>query len=181
MSRTSEQNLTEGSRRLDSIGNGTSSSVREEKFHDETINLKTQTVDKLVFRKFPWSVWVCGTIFLGFAVGLTVHAIWGDRFGRFWPHHEDPEHDHTPKWWRWLVIGLIYFLSMSFFWAGRTTTVTLDKFLNVVETRESNLCCRRKVKFAEFSEITGVTSFKKGHEGINNYSLHYTIRVEFKH
>lgn len=72
-------------------------------------------------------------------------------------------------------------LAVAFFWAGRVTTVTLDKFLNVVETREYNLCCRRKSKYEEFSEITNVTSFKKGHEGINNYTLHYTIRVEFKH
>lgn len=165
---------------MDSSGNVVSGAKKEEKFVDESINLKEQTIDKLVFRKYPWSVWACGTIFIGFAIALTIHAIWGDRFGRFWPHHEKSGAPTAPAWWTYLVIALIFFLSMAFFWAGRITTVTLDKFLNVIETRESNLCCRRKAKYAEFSEITNVTSFKKGHEGINNYTLHYTIRVEFK-
>lgn len=142
-------------------------------------------MDKLVFRKFPWSVWACGLVFTFFAIALTVHAIYGDRFGRFWPtHHKYKKHDKDEggaNWWQMCIIALIYFLAGAFFWAGRTTTVTLDKFLNVIETRESNVFCRRKSKIAEFSEITNVTSFKKGHEGINNYTLHYTIRVEFKH
>jgi hypothetical protein len=30
-------------------------------------------------------------------------------------------------------------------------------------------------------EITNIVSYKKGHEGINHYTLHYTIRAEFKH
>ena len=30
------------------------------------------------------------------------------------------------------------------------------------------------------TDITNIVSFKKGHEGINYYTLEYTIRAEFR-
>jgi hypothetical protein len=45
-------------------------------------------------------VWACGLVFTGFAIALTVHAIAGDKYGRFWPHHEKKAaKDIHTNWW----------------------------------------------------------------------------------
>jgi len=80
-----------------------------------------------------------------------------------------------------MITALIILLGLCFIYAGKVTTVTIDKYLNLVENRRTNMFCRKKSVQRELKDITNVVSYKKGHEGINHYTLHYTIRAEFRH
>ena len=95
--------------------------------------MKSQTQSSLVFRKYPWAVWIVGTIFICFGIYLVVHLSVGDRLGKFLPHH-DSDNPHN-VWWQYLLTGLIFVLGTLFIYSGSITTVNLDKYLNLLETR----------------------------------------------
>lgn len=163
-----------------SIERANSALVQDEEFADEMINLRSQTEHRLVFRKYPWAIWIAGLLFLVSGAYLVLHLSVGDKYGRFFPH-ADQVSNHGNKWWQYVFVAIIISIGFSFIYAGKVTTVTVDKYLNLVENRQTNVFCRKKSVQRELNEITNIVSYKKGHEGINHYTLHYTIRAEFKH
>ena len=74
-----------------------------------------------------------------------------------------------------MLLGIIFIVS------GDIKTMALDKEMNLIESRVEKPCCRKKVLQRQMTDITNVVSFKKGHEGVNYYTLEYTIRAEFRH
>jgi hypothetical protein len=162
------------------IERANSALVADEEFADEQINLRTQTADRLVFRKYPWAVWIAGLLFIISGAYLILHLTVGDKYGKFFPH-ADKMNNQGNKWWQYVFTAIIIVIGFSFVYAGKVTTVTIDKYLNLVENRRTSVICRKKSVQRELNEITNIVSYKKGHEGINHYTLHYTIRAEFKH
>lgn len=84
------------------------------------------------------------------------------------------------KWWHWVIASLMVILGLVFFVSGDIKTMVLDREVNLIERRYQKFCCRKRILRRRMTDITNVVSFKKGHEGVNFYTLEYTIRLEFK-
>ena len=79
-----------------------------------------------------------------------------------------------------MVAILILALGLTFIFGGKIDSVIIDKdrcFLEIHKT--SVICCTRK-KVYDLSRVHNVRAVKKGHDGINFYTLHYVIQAEFR-
>jgi hypothetical protein len=82
-------------------------------------------------------------------------------------------------WWQYLIATLIVLFGVLFFANGTLETLTIDKELELVTIHKKKCwCCIRKQSY-DLKNVRNIRSFKKGHEGINHYTLHYTLQVEF--
>lgn len=73
----------------------------------------------------------------------------------------------------------IFFGGLSFFAAGKVETFLIDKATGVMSLTKTACCCCNSSKAFDLKEVSNIRAFKKGHEGINFYTLHYAINVEF--
>jgi hypothetical protein len=82
-------------------------------------------------------------------------------------------------WWQYLIATLIVLFGVLFFANGTLETLTIDKELELVTIHKKKCWyCIRKQSY-DLKNVRNIRSFKKGHEGINHYTLHYTLQVEF--
>ena len=65
---------------------------------------------------------------------------------------------------------------------ARTEKIIFDKDEGLMK-REKTFCCFNRCctqrKSYDLKEVQNIRSFKKGHEGINFYDLHYALHAEF--
>lgn len=71
-------------------------------------------------------------------------------------------------------------LSLMFFCAGHVESIVFDKTINELQLWRTSLYCVKKVKRFALSEIGDVRAYKKGHSGVNVYTLHYKIVIVFQ-
>lgn len=83
-------------------------------------------------------------------------------------------------WWQYFVVVLMFVLSFSFYCAGHVESIVFDKVKHQLQLWRTSLYCVKKVKTFPLDEIEDVLAFKKGHSGINVYTLHYKIVVVFR-
>ena len=74
----------------------------------------------------------------------------------------------------------MFILSLSFFVAGQIESIVFDKTLHELQMWRTSLYCVKKVKRFPLDEIADVRAYKKGHSGINVYTLHYKIVIVFR-
>ena len=82
-------------------------------------------------------------------------------------------------WWQFLVAGGIVIAGAIFFIAGKIETMTIDKTTGVLSINKTACFCCDNIRAFDLKEVANVRAFKKGHEGINFYTLHYAINAEF--
>jgi hypothetical protein len=59
--------------------------------------------------------------------------------------------------------------------AGKVNSVVFDKKLGILMMAETSIFCKAKTSSYNLGEVQGVSVVKKGHEGINFYTLHFVI------
>ena len=79
-----------------------------------------------------------------------------------------------------MVAILIMGLGFVFCWGGKVEMFIIDKRLNTLELRTTNMLCCSKRQIFNLKDVTNVRAIKKGHEGVNFYTLHYIIQAEFR-
>lgn len=87
--------------------------------------------------------------------------------------------DSFRHWWQYFVVIVMFGLSLLFFCAGHVESIVFDKTLNELQLWRTSLYCVKKVKRYHLSEIADVRAYKRGHNGVNVYTLHYKIVVIF--
>lgn len=70
-------------------------------------------------------------------------------------------------------------LSLMFFCAGHIESIVFDKTQNELQLWRTSLYCVKKVMRYPLNEIAEVRAYKRGHNGVNVYTLHYKIVIVF--
>ena len=68
---------------------------------------------------------------------------------------------------------------MGFFIAGKVESLVIDKHTGVMTVGKTGCFCCTTSKAFDLKEVCNIRAFKKGHEGINFYTLHYALNAEF--
>ena len=83
-------------------------------------------------------------------------------------------------WWQYvIVIGLII-LAFSFMYAGKVESIVFDKQLQQLQLWKTSILCLKDVQKYSMRQISGVRVYRRGHNGVNVYTIHYKINVDFK-
>ena len=144
-----------------------------ESYVNENINLREVGQERLVFRRLPWRMWIVGGVIMLLGLYLIYHlalGTWGVLFKGYQEGH----------WWQYLIAVLIVLLGLCFIGAGKVESVVLDKRRNVLELQKTNVICRTSRQGHSLTHLSNIRGFKKGHAGVNYYTLHYVIQAEFK-
>ena len=56
----------------------------------------------------------------------------------------------------------------------------IDKNRSLLEVCSTNIFCISKKRVDDLHQVHNIRGIKKGHEGINFYTLHYVIVAEFR-
>ena len=75
---------------------------------------------------------------------------------------------------------LILLLGLVFVYAGKIESVVIDKSTNFLEMHKRSIICLNKKRVYDLTGVTNVRCVKKGHDGVNFYTLHYIIQAEFR-
>ena len=73
-----------------------------------------------------------------------------------------------------MAIGVLV-LGLVFCYGGKVEGVMIDKREAILELRSTNIFCRTKKTPYDLKDVTEIRAVKKGHDGVNFYTLHYTI------
>ena len=64
--------------------------------------------------------------------------------------------------------------------AGKVESTVFDKNKRLILVKKTSVICRSKVRSFNMDEMRNIRAYKKGHAGINFYTLHYEIIVDFR-
>lgn len=78
-----------------------------------------------------------------------------------------------------MIVIVLMLLAISFLFAGKVESVIFDKQKKQLQLWSTTLICRKEVRIYPLSQISGVKAYKRGHNGVNVYTLHYKLMVEF--
>ena len=71
-------------------------------------------------------------------------------------------------------------LGFIFCYGGKIESVVIDKEKCFLELHKRNIICINQKKVFDLSRVTNIRCVKKGHDGVNFYTLHYVIQAEFR-
>jgi hypothetical protein len=127
----------------------------------------------LIYKKHPVALWIVGTVTFIVGLYLFYHLEFNHLGGTLIKSF------HKKFWWQYCIASLIIFFGFFMLLIAKTERVIFDKdnCLMIME-KTSCLCCVKKKSF-DLKEVQNIRSFKKGHEGINFYDLHYSLNAEF--
>ena len=84
-------------------------------------------------------------------------------------------------WWQYAVAIGIFALGFVFLYAGKIESVVIDKSKDFMEVKKTSVFCVSKTdRTPSLRDIHNIRGIKKGHEGVNFYTLHYVIYAEFR-
>ena len=83
-------------------------------------------------------------------------------------------------WWQYFVAIIVFGLGIVFCYGGRVEGVVIDRREGVLELRSTSIFCQTNKKSYELKDVTEIRAVKRGHDGVNFYTLHYAIQAEFK-
>ena len=83
-------------------------------------------------------------------------------------------------WWQYVVALGIMILGFIFIYAGKIESVIIDKNRSLLEVSKTSIFCVSKKQVDDLELIHNVRGVKKGHEGVNFYTIHYVIYAEFR-
>lgn len=73
-----------------------------------------------------------------------------------------------------MLLGVIFLIG------GKIDSVVIDKEKCFLELHKRSIICLNTKKCFDLSRVTNIRAVKKGHDGVNFYTLHYVIQAEFK-
>lgn len=73
-----------------------------------------------------------------------------------------------------MILGLVFLLG------GKIESVIIDKEKCFLELHKRNIICLNRKKVFDLSHVNNIRAVKKGHDGVNFYTLHYVIQAEFR-
>ncbi len=79
-----------------------------------------------------------------------------------------------------MVAIAIMLLGFVFLWGGKIESVVVDKERCLLELHKRSIICLNSKKVYDLSKVSNIRCVKKGHDGVNFYSLHYVIQAEFR-
>ena len=79
-----------------------------------------------------------------------------------------------------MVAILILILGMTFICGGKIDSVIVDKERGFLEIHKTSVICCTSKKVRDLQSVKNIRAIKKGHDGVNFYTLHYVIQAEFR-
>ena len=73
-----------------------------------------------------------------------------------------------------LVLGLVFICG------GKIESVVVDKNKCFLELHKTSALCMTNKKVHDLSRVNNIRCVKKGHDGVNFYTVHYIIQAEFR-
>lgn len=87
---------------------------------------------------------------------------------------------HSSHWWQYLIAVLICILGLVFLYGGKVESVVIDKEKRFLELHKRSIICLNRKRVFDLSRVRNIRAVKKGHDGVNFYTLHYVIQAEFR-
>lgn len=78
-----------------------------------------------------------------------------------------------------MIAVVIILLGLTFLYGGKVESVVIDKDRYLLELHRRSVICLNNKKVYDLSRVSNIRCVKKGHDGINFYTLHYVIQAEF--
>jgi len=78
-----------------------------------------------------------------------------------------------------LVAVIVLLLGIIFVYGGKIESVVVDKDRCLLELHKRSIICMNNKKVYDLSQVKNIRCVKKGHDGVNFYTLHYVIQAEF--
>ena len=82
-------------------------------------------------------------------------------------------------WWQYMVAIIVMLLGLIFLYGGKVESVVFDKDRMLLELHRRSIICINNKKVFDLSRVSNIRCVKKGHDGVNFYTLHYVIQAEF--
>ena len=79
-----------------------------------------------------------------------------------------------------MVAVFILILGFVFLYAGKIESVVIDKERSLLEVMKTSIFCCVDKKVDDLHQVHNIRGIKKGHEGVNFYTVHYVIVAEFR-
>ena len=79
-----------------------------------------------------------------------------------------------------MIAIMIMLLGFVFLYGGKIESVVIDKEKCFLELHKRSIICCNKKRVFDLSRVQNIRCVKKGHDGVNFYTLHYIIQAEFK-
>lgn len=73
----------------------------------------------------------------------------------------------------------MFIFSFAFFVAGKIESIIFDKTKMELQVVKTSIICTKTVETYPMRTITDVKAYKKGHIGLNTYTLYYKIMILF--
>ena len=75
---------------------------------------------------------------------------------------------------------MICILGIVFLYGGKVESVVIDKEKRFLELHKRSIICLNRKRVFDLSRVSNIRAVKKGHDGVNFYTLHYVIQAEFR-
>ena len=75
---------------------------------------------------------------------------------------------------------MICLLGLVFLYGGKVESVVIDNDKCFLELHNRSIICLNRKRVFDLSRISNIRAVKKGHDGVNFYTLHYVIQAEFR-
>ena len=75
---------------------------------------------------------------------------------------------------------MICILGIIFLYGGKVESVIIDKDKCFLELHKRSIICLNNKRVFDLSRVSNIRAVKKGHDGVNFYTLHYVIQAEFR-
>lgn len=74
-----------------------------------------------------------------------------------------------------MVAIIVMLLGLIFLYGGKVESVVFDKDRMLLELHRRSIICLNNKKVFDLSRVSNIRCVKKGHDGVNFYTLHYVI------
>ena len=71
-------------------------------------------------------------------------------------------------------------LGMIFIYGGKIESVVFDKEKCFLEIHKRSIICLNSKRVYDLTRVSNIRCVKKGHDGVNFYTLHYVLQAEFR-
>ncbi len=73
----------------------------------------------------------------------------------------------------------MYILDFTFIAVGRIESIVVDRKAGELQLHKTNVICLKSCERYPLADISEIKAYKKGHNGVNVYTIHYRIEIEF--
>lgn len=88
----------------------------------QRVNLSEETKSRIVFRKFPWGMWILAFLSMMGFLYMLYHFTLGDTYGVLFGHEKEEK-----PFWTYIIITVLAILILIFLKIGKIDTLVIDK------------------------------------------------------